>query len=109
MKHPQPIVQLAALLNGHDYALRLKPKDYPEPESWGHWLGVLVPVYLEISGPWPARKVEWVEVNPIVTTSRGRLVPPRVDDYTDLLRRQLTAAGFSFVVTDDGYLRIFLH
>lgn len=104
-----PIEQrLIAILNGHDYALRLKPKDHPEPESWGHYLIAPVPGYIEINGPWAVRHVEWVEVNPVVTTSRGRLVPPLVDDCTGLLRQQLTQAGLSFIVTDDGYIRIFL-
>lgn len=104
-----PIEQrLVALLNGHDYALRLKLKDYPEPESWGHYIIAPVPGYLEINGPWPVRHVEWVEVNPVVTTSRGRLIPPQVDDYTGLLTRQLAQAGLSFIITDDGYIRIFL-
>jgi hypothetical protein len=102
-----PIEQrLEAILSGPGYALRLKTKADPEPERWGEWLGVPVPGYVEITGPWPVRKVEWIEVNPVVVTQLGRLVPPRVTDYTLPLTQQLTEAGLPFVVTAEGYLRI---
>ncbi|OON67425.1 DUF6678 family protein [Hymenobacter sp. CRA2] len=109
MSSPKPIEQrLAALLNGQGYALRLKTKNETEPVSWGQWLGVPVPGYIEINGPWPVREVEWVEVNPVVTTFQGRLIPPQVADHTADLTRQLKSASLSFSVTNDGYLRILL-
>lgn len=105
-----PIEQLlTAILNGHGYALRLKTKVDPEPERWGNYLIAPVPGYLEISGPWPVREVEWIEVNPVIVTQLGQLVKPRATDHTAELTQQLTAAGLPFTLTDDGYVRVFLH
>lgn len=105
---PKPPIEqlLDTILTNHGSAYRFKAKAEAAPYEWCSWLCVPVPGYLEIGGPLPVRHIEWVEVNPVVTTSRGRLVPPQVDDYTDLLKGQLTAAGLSFIVTDDGYIRV---
>jgi len=46
-------------------------------------MGIVLPVkeYIELSGPWSFRKVEWLEVNPIVMEYIGRLVKPKRHDY----------------------------
>jgi hypothetical protein len=97
--------RLAAIVNGRDYALRLKPWAYPEPEDRGLGLGIPVPGYLEINGPW--RDIEWLEVNPVATTHLGRQLSRRVEDHTAELTPQLAAAGLRYELVN-GLVRVSL-
>ncbi|QQQ00667.1 DUF6678 family protein [Lysobacter enzymogenes] len=74
---------------------RVKPRGSPPPPEWTTFLIVPVPGYVESSGcgPLPFREVEWIEIDPVRVTERGRLLAPAVENLAGELLSRLTALG----------------
>jgi len=88
-----------------DCQFRLKLLADLEPEPWGCMLISPVDNYVEINGPWPLREVEWIEIHPIVEQYIGRLVKPRLINYTDMIVTRLSERGVDFSI-EDGMIRV---
>jgi hypothetical protein len=99
------IEKVAALSNKLHCQARLKLKYNNLPEAWGSGIGFPVRTYIEIIGPWPFRKVDWLEINPIVMEHVGRLVAPKRWNYSEQIVALLKAEHMSYSLVD-GMIRI---
>lgn len=95
------IEKIAALSNHLKCQPRLKLKHNSTPEVWGN-MGICFPVsgYIELSGPWPFREVEWLEINTVVTEIIGRLVVPKQRNYLDQIVSLLRTEGVKHSIVD---------
>ncbi|MCB2409567.1 DUF6678 family protein [Hymenobacter lucidus] len=77
---------------------RLKLFAADEVSPWASWFTVPVENYVEASttGPYPLREVEWVEVNPFVVKTRGRLIMPHMLSYEQQIVDALEAGAIEF-------------
>src|SRR4051812_43647898 len=81
-------------------AVRVKWTGDDEPTPWEPWLIVTHESYLETGsmGPVPFADIEWVEIDPIRNTRRGRLVADQSDDISRSLSRALVNSHIAFKV-----------
>ncbi|ROU09296.1 DUF6678 family protein [Lysobacter enzymogenes] len=86
---------IVALIRELRLKARVKPRGSPPPPEWTTFLIVPTRSYVESSGcgPVPFREVEWIEIDPVRITERGRLVPPAVENLAGELLSRLTALG----------------
>lgn len=52
--------------------------------------------------------IEWIEVDPVLRTPRGRLVPDSTEDLTDLIRCALMDVGVPYS-EEGGFMRVWGH
>jgi len=75
------------------------------PADWTKFLMQPVPGSIESScGPIALNSIEWLLINPIHSTWRGRLVAPVFEDRSEPLKAKLEAAGVSYSDEVDGIL-----
>ena len=60
-----------------------------------------MPGYIELHGPLPFRKVEWLEINPIIVEYIGRLVKPKQHNYTENINSFLQSQDIAYTVLDE--------
>lgn len=84
--------------------VRVKCRGLELPGRWTSFLIVPVPGYLESSpcGPVPFPDVEWIDVNPLRITERGRLVTPLIEDMSAELQSRIAALGVESIVESDS-------
>jgi hypothetical protein len=87
------LVALQSLVEGTRCKIRLKAYREDSATEWSGGFGLPVPGYIEVAGPEPIKDVEWIELDPIVITHIGRLVPPKVavviDDIIQVLDKEV--------------------
>jgi len=94
---------VVAAVCGLRLEVKLQARGLENPESWTKFLIVPVNGYIESnSGPVPFRDIEWLLVNHIRSTHRGRLVSPLVEDVLVELSRALSDAGAVYSVEEHG-------
>lgn len=84
--------------------VRVKCRGRALTGRWTSFLLVPVPGYLESSpcGPVPFPDVEWIDVNPLRITERGRLVAPLIEDMSAEPQARMAAVGVNSIVGSDG-------
>jgi hypothetical protein len=82
--------------------VRIKPNSEEIPEAWARGIGLPVPRYIELHGPWPFREVEWLEINPIIMEHIGRLVKSKKHNYLENIISFLQSQGIAYAVIDEA-------
>jgi hypothetical protein len=59
-------------------------------------------------GPYALRELEAIVLNPMQSRRRGARLPPSTVDVSEELSGRLTAAGFAFSRTPEGYFSVAL-
>ncbi|WP_022824123.1 DUF6678 family protein [Hymenobacter norwichensis] len=99
------LVALQNLVYNTHCKVRLKVCREGDITDWGNMFGLPVEGYIEVSGPERISDVEWIELDPIVVTLIGRLVPPKVEVVTDEIIQTLNNTGIKHDVVE-GMIRI---
>lgn len=84
--------------------VQVKCRGLALPDGWTSFLIIPVAGYLESSpcGPVPFSDIEWIDVNPLRITERGRLVAPLIEDMSAELQARLAAVGVNGIVGSDS-------
>lgn len=98
------LIILQKLIEITSCKIRLKPYQY-EATEWRSGFGLPVEGYIEVAGPERIADVEWLELDPIVVTHIGRLVPPHIAFVSDAIREVLNRECIRFDVVK-GMIRI---
>jgi hypothetical protein len=85
--------------------VRLKHKAYETPDEWATGIGLPVRGYIELTGPWSFREVEWLEINPTVIEHIGRLVKSRQHNHLKNIIAHLDSEGINHSIYE-GMIRI---
>ncbi|UOG75805.1 hypothetical protein MTX78_04215 [Hymenobacter tibetensis] len=91
----------------YDVCCQIRLKVYNEDyiTDWKSGFGLPVEGYIEVSGPERISDVEWIELDPVVVTRIGRLVPPKVSIILDEIIQVLQQESIDYQVVK-GMVRI---
>jgi hypothetical protein len=89
------IVEIIGSLN---LRCRIKASDDDDVSDWSEKIWSPVPSCFELfsCGPVPIRQIEWLDIDPVVTTKKGRLLPEMKEDKRDALVSALTKQKIKF-------------
>ncbi|MDF7810046.1 DUF6678 family protein [Hymenobacter sp. YC55] len=92
----------------YDMRCQIRLKVYNEDyiTDWKGGFGLPVEDYIEVSGPERISDVEWIELDPVVVTPIGRLVPPKLEVITDEIIEVLSNVGIGYETTN-GIIRVY--
>jgi hypothetical protein len=93
---------LADFLRQLHCQVRLKHKAYEMPEACAKGIGLPVKGYIELTGPWPFREVEWLEINPTVMEHTGRLIKPRQHNYLENITLFLQSEDIAYSIMKEA-------
>ncbi|SNC68116.1 hypothetical protein SAMN06265337_2183 [Hymenobacter gelipurpurascens] len=86
--------------------VRLKVYHEDLATEWRGGFGLPVKGYIEVVGPERIEDVEWIELDPIVVTHIGRLMPPEVTVITDEIVQTLYKEVINYKIVR-GIVRIY--
>ncbi|SES90799.1 DUF6678 family protein [Hymenobacter actinosclerus] len=104
-KYMKRLIILQKLIEDTKCKVRLKPDRTNQITDWRGGFGIPVEGYIEVAGPERIADVEWIELDPIVVTHIGRLVPPHIAFVSDAIREVLNKELVEFDVVK-GMIRI---
>lgn len=99
------LIALQYLIERTCCKVRLKVYHEDLATEWRGGFGLPVEGYIEVAGPERIEDVEWIELDPIVVTHIGRLVPPKVTIAIDDIIQELDSMGIAYQVVK-GMIRI---
>ncbi|GGG52620.1 hypothetical protein GCM10011378_31070 [Hymenobacter glacieicola] len=100
------LIALQHLIGNTCCKIRLKVYHEELATEWRGGFGLPTRGYIEVSGPERISDIEWIELDPIVVTYIGRLVPPKVTVVIDEIILGLNNEGIEYK-TVKGSIRVY--
>jgi hypothetical protein len=92
-----------ALLPEKPWKYRLKISHQELKNKWSLWLIQPTAHYLETKkdGPFPLKEIAWIDIDPIVMSKAGKLLPEKSADQTEMISTLLKEQQVEFIIVED--------
>lgn len=101
------IRKIIKFIDEYKLKIRVKLQSKENPTNWCSSLSEPSPGYLDFSlEPVTPKEIEYVELNCIVVTKIGRLVPDKITDNEHVIQEHLRNNNINFSPLGNGVLRI---